>query len=236
VIDIPEGDTLLVNFPYAYLYGSEEGYVYPEENITREQAVAVIYRLLKQDGKIDKAFSVGTYTYENIEENRWSRAALEYMKYIGVYKTSYISAQAEIPRGEVAKIICFALRIRPNDSKTINFSDLPPYNPYYHYIKALVDLGVLQGYDDGTVRPDKEMTRAEFVKMVNYMIGRKEYHEVRDELNPYRDLKKEGEKGNEIWYYNHIMRASFGYYNFMEDGIYKIDPNGKPDRYSIDYN
>lgn len=228
-MDIPEGDSLLINFPYAYLYGNEDGTAGAENSIKREEAVALIYRLLKQDNKLDGFVRGSVEPYDNIESGRWSRSALEFMKYIGVYNTSYISAGTYITRGEVAKIICFALRIRPDDSKTINFVDLAPDNKSYHYIKALADIGMLQGYDD-RIEPDSEMTRAEFVTMVNRMIGRGGGHEVIDGMNPYSDLT--GDK----WYYEDIMRASFGYYDTKDGSVYKINPEGKPDRYSIDYN
>jgi hypothetical protein len=230
VMDIPDGPSLLINFPYAYLYGNEDGTAGAEDPITREQAVALIYRLLKQDNKLGGFTDGSVAPYTNIEENRWSRTALEFGKYIGVYKTGYISAQAPVTRGEVAKIITFALKIRPDDTKTIAFMDLKISNLYYHYIKALADIGVLIGSDDGNIYPDNEMTRAEFVTMVNRMIGRGNEHEVIDSINPYSDLL-DGK-----WYYNDVMRASFGYTDGKEDGLYRIDTNRKPPISSLDYN
>lgn len=230
-MDIPEGLKIEISFPHAYLYGygNAEGTVGADDPIKREEAVALVYRLLKQDDKLDGFRRGAVEPYENIESGRWSRSALEYMKYIGVYNTSYISAETYITRGEVAKIIAFAFRIRPDDSKTISFSDLEPYHRYYHYIKALVDADVWEGYD-GRINPDDEITRAEFVKTVNRLIGRDNEYEVIDDMNPYPDLSPSE------WYYNDIMRASFGYYDYKQDGFYRINPDGKPDRASIDYN
>ncbi|MFA7636503.1 MAG: S-layer homology domain-containing protein [Monoglobales bacterium] len=230
-MDIPDGPRVFINFQYAYLYGygDELGNVGAEDSIKREEAVALVYRLLKQDDKLDGFYRGIVEPYENIESARWSRSALEYMKYIGVYNTSYISAEANITRGKVAKIIDFAFRIKPDSRKSISFIDLDASHKDYHYIKALVDAGVWEGYDD-RIRPDDEITRAEFVKTINRIIGRYDEYEVIDSMNPYPDLSLEE------WYYNDIMRASFGYYEFKENGLYRINPDGKPDRYSIDYN
>lgn len=228
-VDIPDGPSLLIHFPYAYLYGNEDGTAGAEDSIKREEAAALIYRLLKQDNKIGNFSHSSVEPYVNIETNRWSRSALEFMKYIGVYKTNYISPQAYITRGEVAKIVCFALRIRPDDSKFVNYNDLSVANQSYNYIKALSDIGVLQGYN-GNIEPDKEMSRAEFVAMVNRLIGRDDEHEIIDSMNPYSDLSKSE------WYYEDMMRASFGYFDSKDNGIYKIDPSKKPNRYTIDYN
>ncbi|NLB80365.1 MAG: S-layer homology domain-containing protein, partial [Clostridiaceae bacterium] len=228
-MDIPDGESLLINFPYAYLYGNDDGTVTATNSIKREEAVALIYRLLKQDNKLG-GFEVGTVEpFENVESNRWSKSALEFAKYIGVYRKNYISVQGNVTKGEVAKIVTFALRIKPDDTKTISFSDLQINNPYYHYIKALVDIGVLEGYDN-LIEPDKDMTRAEFVTMINRLIGRGKYHELPDNSLAYTDLD-----GTE-WYYEAIMKASFGYFQTQQDGIYLINPNGKPDRSLIDYN
>ncbi|MCK9477912.1 MAG: S-layer homology domain-containing protein [Firmicutes bacterium] len=232
VNDIPQGPSLLINFPYAYLYGNEDGTVTAENPIKREEAVALIYRLLKQDNKLGDFTPGSVEPYENIGEGRWSRTALEFAKHIGVYKTSRISPEQYISRGEVAKIVTFALRIRPDDEKTTTYTDLPESNQYYHYVKALSDIGVLEGYDN-KVEPDKNMTRAEFVTMVNRMIGRGDEHEIADSSFDYPDLPV-GE--SEKWIYDNVMRASFGYYETKEDGVYRINPDGKPDRSLIDYN
>ena len=229
-IDIPEGPSLLINFPYAYLYGNDDGTVGALNYIKREEAVALLYRLLKQDNKTGDFSSTTANQFKNIESDRWSKVALEYMKYIGVYHTDYISARADIVRGEVAKIVCFALRLRPDENIAMNFDDITVSNPYYNYIKALSDIGILQGYDN-KIEPDKEMTRAEFIAMVNRMIGRDEKYNIVNSMNPYSDLTD-----TDVWYYEDVMRASFGYFDDPIDGIYLVDVTRKPDRNEIDYN
>lgn len=51
------------------------------------------------------------------------------------------------------------------------FSDLPASHWAYSYMKKLTDLKLLGGYGDGTVKPDAEMTRAEFAKLLVCALG-----------------------------------------------------------------
>lgn len=46
------------------------------------------------------------------------------------------------------------------------FSDVPSSNPYYDAIQWLTDNGVIQGYGDGTFRPNNPVNRAEMLKMI----------------------------------------------------------------------
>jgi hypothetical protein len=53
----------------------------------------------------------------------------------------------------------------------ISFSDVSSLNPHYAAISSLVDQEILQGYDDGTFKPDQEVNRAEAVKIVLLGMG-----------------------------------------------------------------
>lgn len=47
-----------------------------------------------------------------------------------------------------------------------SFSDLPSEHWAYEYITTLADKGVINGYTDGTYRPEKAVTRGEFIKLI----------------------------------------------------------------------
>lgn len=46
-----------------------------------------------------------------------------------------------------------------------SFTDLASTNPHYTAISSLVEQGILEGYSDGTFKPDQEVNRAEALKM-----------------------------------------------------------------------
>ena len=61
----------------------------------------------------------------------------------------------------------------PNlNSEFKKFSDLTPDNYAYEAIQKLTKLGVINGYNDGTFRPDASVTRAELTKMVYIALGK----------------------------------------------------------------
>ena len=51
--------------------------------------------------------------------------------------------------------------------ETSTFSDVNQDNRYYSAIDALVNSGVINGYEDGTFKPDNTITRAEFATILS---------------------------------------------------------------------
>lgn len=72
-----------------------------------------------------------------------------------------------------------------------SFSDISADHWAYQNIKTLVDEGTINGYNDGTFRPNKSVTRAEFVKMLGKWDKKSE--------KVYSDIT------NEHWAYDYIM-------------------------------
>jgi len=54
---------------------------------------------------------------------------------------------------------------------TPTFSDVPPSHWAYAAIQSLVNAGIVNGFPDGTFRPDAPVTRAQFVKMLLLTLG-----------------------------------------------------------------
>ncbi|CEN83263.1 IdeS/Mac family cysteine endopeptidase [Paraclostridium sordellii] len=78
-------------------------------------------------------------------------------------------------------------------------------------INQFISSGYVNGYEDGTFRPDSSITRAEFVKLVNKYFG----------FNNKEDIKFSDINTND-WYYNDICIASkAGYINGYEDKTFK---------------
>lgn len=51
------------------------------------------------------------------------------------------------------------------------FTDLPITDPFYPYVRCLLDRGIISGYDDGTFRPGAEATRGQVAKMIANAAG-----------------------------------------------------------------
>ena len=75
-------------------------------------------------------------------------------------------------------------------------------------IVYLMEKGVMEGYNDGTFKPDKDITRAEFLKMVNNVFGFTEELDIE-----FSDVRKDS------WFYEDIRKAvASGYIEGYEDG------------------
>ena len=53
----------------------------------------------------------------------------------------------------------------------IRFSDEPPGNPFYRYVRCLACLGIVNGYPDGTFRPNNLITRSQLSKIASNAEG-----------------------------------------------------------------
>ena len=220
-----------ISFDYAYLYGYETGNVGAEDPIKREEASALLYRLLKQNNKLGGFIKPSQPTFLDVLTTRWSFSAIEYMSSINVFDATLqkVNPTAEITRGEASNIIAYAMKIQSDDSKTNSFTDLKTENTYYSSIKALVDAGILKGYSDNTIRPSRLLTRAEYVTMINRLIGRDSSYDIDNQANLYPDISKLH------WAYTEIMRASLGF-SVDGTGAHKVDSAKKLKRSEIDYN
>jgi 5'-nucleotidase/2',3'-cyclic-nucleotide 2'-phosphodiesterase/3'-nucleotidase/5'-nucleotidase len=51
------------------------------------------------------------------------------------------------------------------------FSDVPPGSTFYPYIHCLACLGIINGYPDGTFKPNNNVTRGQLAKIVSNAAG-----------------------------------------------------------------
>lgn len=95
--------------------------------------------------------------------------------------------------------------------KTITFSDVDANASSGVAIYKLVNAGILNGYEDGTFRPNNPLTRAELCKIVNLVFKYTEAEEL-----TFSDVKKED------WFYNYVAIAKkAGYITGHADGTFK---------------
>lgn len=81
-----------------------------------------------------------------------------------------VKPQANITRAEVATIFFRLLTDEARDqfwSTSNNFSDVAPDAWYNNAVSTMVNAGIIQGYEDGTFRPNNNITRAEFAAIAS---------------------------------------------------------------------
>ena len=85
--------------------------------------------------------------------------------YIEGFTDGTFRPETAITRGQVAQIF-YNLSDTEDESYTNSFSDVSTEDWYYKAVMTLAEMGVIQGYENGTFRPDSYVTRAEFTAMV----------------------------------------------------------------------
>lgn len=160
----------------AYVAGYEDGTFLPQKNITRAEAVTMLARIICAD--ISALPSVAKCTYGDVTEKDWYAGVLGYFEKLGYLEKlengKNISPKQFITRAEFAELSRFIISALYNGKEfgVNNFPDVPYGHKYYDSIGQLAYLGVIGGYEDGTFRPENNITRAEAVTMVNRFLGR----------------------------------------------------------------
>lgn len=80
-------------------------------------------------------------------------------------------------------------------SAAVNLTDIASHWAK-SYIQKAVDKGIVSGYDDNTFRPDKNVTRAEFVKMINGTLG-----------NTGTILPAFDDVSSDMWFYTDVAKG-----------------------------
>lgn len=190
-----------------YMYGYPDWTFVPEANITRGEAAAMFARLFKEYPGLDYDFKK---YYTDVERTYWGFKEISYLSEFGIlsgYSDGTFRPNNKITRAEFVKIA---------ESFEALMWGLSPYKDVdgghwaFRYIVSSAAKGWINGYLDGTFRPDSYITRAEAVTIVNRLLERhpdKDYIDThKTELKPFTDLKPS------YWAYYEIYEAVEGHF------------------------
>ena len=155
---------------FAYVQGYADGTVRPNTPVTRAQVATILFRLL--DESVRKEYLTESNTFTDVAANYWANTAISTMANMGVFKgrtADRFDPNAPITRGEFAAVCA-----RFDDSKvktTETYSDIDGYWAANEILRAAA-LGWVQGYQDGSYRPNNSITRAQVVTMINRVLCR----------------------------------------------------------------
>ncbi len=200
---------------FAYVIGYPEGDVRPENNISREEVTTIFYRLLKKDVR-DSIFT-NTNSFTDVEADRWSNKAVSTMAkggYVKGYEDGSFQPEAFITRAEFATI---AARFLEDKTTTrANFSDISGHWAE-SYIKLVAGNGWVNGYEDGTFRPDNYITRAEAMAIINRILVR-----YVNANGLHADTKQWPDNAKSAWYYYDVLEATNAHdFTRQADGIHE---------------
>lgn len=192
-----------------YVVGYPDGTFGPERNITRAEAVAMFTRLVR--GKVENNSRTTRYSDAN---NQWYSDALNYATdkgYISGYTDGRFNPNANMTREEFAQMISkyVAENVKKVENNTlISFKDVSDKNWSKSAIQDALERGIIKGYEDGTFKGDRDITRAEAVRILNRTFDRKttEKSITKDidakKLNMFKDVSPKH------WAFYEILDAS----------------------------
>lgn len=154
----------------AYVYGYPDGTVRPNETITRAEVTTIFYRLLTS-ARRDEIFT-SENSFRDVDSSMWYNKAASSMAaggYIQGYADGTFGANKPITRAE---FVCLAARFATKTTGFASYTDVDNGHWAARSIAICASNGWVQGYEDGTFRPDQPITRAEAMTIINRMLGR----------------------------------------------------------------
>ena len=186
---------------YAYVEGYEDGTVKPDGSITRAETATMIYRLLTIDRR-DEVFT-DQNDYSDVDVAKWYNKAVSSMtngEYVNGYPDGTFKANRTITRAEFVTILVRFLEGQRNGENP--FSDVSGHWAE-DYIVTAVQAGWIDGYPDGTFKPNEPISRAEAMKIMNSVLHRGVNEE--SELGDYINFPDNSDPSK--WYYFEIIEA-----------------------------
>ena len=221
-VEIPDDDALGLNTTdhFAYIVGYGNGEVRPQNNITRAEVATIFFRLLTDDVRDENLTK--TNRYSDVTRADWYNTAVSTLSSMGIitgYPDGTFRPNAAITRAEFAAI---AARFDSNgDKTTAKFSDIAN-----HWAKDEISIaynnGWINGYPNGTFGPQRDITRAETMTLVNRVLNRQP--ETEDDLLPNMTVWTDNANPN-AWYYLAVQEATNSHY-------YKFKTNSKYEKWT----
>ena len=168
----PSKPTLNTGDHYAYVMGYPDGTVRPNGSITRAEVSAILFRLLS-DKTRDEYFTTES-SFTDVKAGAWYNNSIATLEKAGVIvdtaKGGAFRPNEAITRAELAAMLAQFSDAKP--VKGVKFSDVPAEHWAYEAIAIAAKMGWIEGYPDGTFRPDATITRAEMMTLVNRALER----------------------------------------------------------------
>ena len=194
-----------------YMGGYGNGLFGPNDNMTRAQAAQMFYNLL-----LNKNVGI-TVDFTDVPADAWYGNAVRTLASLGVIKgigNDQFAPNRTITRAEFTVI---AMRFANVSADVTNpFTDISTNDWFYSAVTSAVSYGWINGYGDGSFRPQATITRAEVVTIVNRMLNRTADRNFVDSnaTAQFDDVP------NTYWAYYTIMEATIAHdHSIDNDGV-----------------
>ena len=188
-----------------YIVGYPDESVRADAPMTRAEAATVFYRLYDGEYPAFQRRMSGS-TFEDVQTGHWFYKEVETLYNSGIVDGTAehkFSPDEPVTRAEFAVMAARWARLDYEGGNV--FDDVPVGHWAYSNINAAANAGWVEGYPDGSFRPDEPISRAEVVRLVNGMINRSVTLDKLKALGikcPYNDLPETH------WGYCDLMEAT----------------------------
>ena len=208
---------------FAYVQGYPDGTVKPTGNITRAETAAILFRLMDEGSR--KTYYSTKSGFRDVATGSWYNTYVATLNNAGVITDSsngYFRPNEAITRAELAAMLA-------NFTETAGaanyFNDVSARYWAANAIAICAKLGWITGYPDGSFRPDKNVTRAELMAMINRATGRAP--KSTDAFLP--GMKTWSDNTADKWYYLDVQEATNSHSYTVKDSekwtALNADPN-----------
>ena len=208
---------------FAYVQGYPDGTVKPTGNITRAETAAILFRLMDEGSR--KTYYSTKSGFRDVATGSWYNTYVATLNNAGVITDSsngYFRPNEAITRAELAAMLA-------NFTETAGaanyFNDVSARYWAANAIAICAKLGWITGYPDGSFRPDRNVTRAELMAMINRATGRAP--KSTDAFLP--GMKTWSDNTADKWYYLDVQEATNSHSYTVKDSekwtALNADPN-----------
>ena len=208
---------------FAYVQGYPDGTVKPTGNITRAETAAILFRLMDEGSR--KTYYSTKSGFRDVATGSWYNTYVATLNNAGVITDSsngYFRPNGAITRAELAAMLA-------NFTETAGaanyFNDVSASYWAANAIAICAKLGWITGYPDGSFRPDRNVTRAELMAMINRATGRAP--KSTDAFLP--GMKTWSDNTADKWYYLDVQEATNSHSYTVKDSekwtALNADPN-----------
>lgn len=197
--------TLNTEDHYSYIIGYSDGTLQPYGTITRGEVATIFFRLLTDDTREEYWSQVNDYT--DCSSDLWCNNAISTLTNMGIidgFSDGTFRPYAKITRAQFAKIAVGFFETTREDYQGY-FTDVDINAWYTEYVEAAARVGLIEGFNDGTFRPNTNITRAQACVIVNRALGRSPDEERlldEDEMITWPDNNPED------WFYADMQEAT----------------------------
>lgn len=125
--------------------------------------------------------------------------SLSALNLVSGYEDGSFKPDEKMARGSAVKLLVQTFDIPVEAGSTQHFADVPPGSPYFAYVEAAYKKGLVNGYKDGTFRPEGAITRGALVKMAVQAAG---WELVKPQKPTFRDV------GADSPFYSYVETAA----------------------------